>query len=1352
MTEGGCGAAKQPLGRCLGNVCSAVGRARRRMHAAAMNFFKHVGYAAYDYPVLMIGVSFFVCAVLSVGILYAQVDYAWTEVYAPTESPTRDDMILSREYFGEQFEYLAVLVNAKNGMSVTDAMVLDEIDRLDDTIRSLRVRDPATNATFRYSDVCRMQGDGACDYSVLPKLYREIRRPGMPLDSKYAEKFGDPVVNFPGHCFEAWSWAADKGYKTTRQLKPVDSLFSNALCARVNVRTGEELTDRVPCKEFNEETKSDEEPTSAVDECVAQVAAREAVRVVSAKGTMLFYRLQGGDGIPYEGDPSDPTGPFALRNATRAEVMGWLWGVEQGELKSDEWAEHPYISVTAYSTRSYDDAMKDSTIFKEEDFIRYSIITVIMCVYAVGVQFSSRLHEWKVIPSLAGCLATLLAYGGGTGLLYLCGLRHTGANMAVPFLVLGIGVDDFFVILGLYHLTAADNRTLRRQREGLLAVRPRERLGLCMSEAGMSISLTTATDILGLAFGLGSPCYAIKNFCIFMIVSLFFGYVMCLTFFLGHLGIDARREVAGEIGFVKAITRLVSRNPFEPQSKRDKQDPELDPLHIRTKLLKETQKLSHEDAVAQAKVDIARVRSEGDDLDSSLLVQQQAFLQLAVEQAVRPWRWRHVTGLLIPKPPSSSSSGTSKKTATPDSSQVSSQHKEHNQPPVCTPRQASTESAMGKGEAAVRSDVRLPTAATTFPPLQEDGQLVRDESGSLSRSEPSNALSAAVAVVVQEDHQEGPVRSPPALPAVAICSPTGNRVEPVSAQGGVTSEEPSHRETPSYRCEVESVDEGTWLQVRSTQLGTTAAVRAEAAQSAVMLGKGSFAGACSRFVQNHYARFLLHPIGMALVLVLWAAYLVSASLYLPRLKLGLQPVELTNLSNPLRSFFKDYRAFKDTGYSGEVFFDEGAEWWRPETQDTLLELLETQREARYFKSARVPMEMFLQQAKSNAEENGEELPWLSATLDPGSKQREFEAALKSWLSEGNGRYFRHDFIWTDAEQMTGLRTWRYIMYDLHCDESDCIARAMLDAKKDLAKYNERGHFNARYYQEYYLLSELDLTILASTLLSMAGVLLSAVIVSVIVLKCFWAVTFVVSMVLSIDVGMLGFMVQQGLTLSLLSSIIIIICAGFAVDYVAHICHAFTSSLGVGRRQRAVEALAAMGPAVFHGAVTVMLAAVPAVFSDSNIFQIFFRMISMAIGFALLHGLVVLPVLLSLFGPKGRAPAMRPPGSGTSSSPNTQGGRNYDDTKRAKIEKSGKFPSAESDSSAGGGGECCHDGGDEEIAHEREQALQHLLIGLEEEGEKVVNLDSADLAERSCKASRTPALALPPHIFVGPLTG
>jgi len=122
------------------------------------------------------------------------------------------------------------------------------------------------------------------------------------------------------------------------------------------------------------------------------------------------------------------------------------------------------------------------------------------------------------------------------------------------------------------------------------------------------------------------------------------------------------------------------------------------------------------------------------------------------------------------------------------------------------------------------------------------------------------------------------------------------------------------------------------------------------------------------------------------------------------------------------------------------------------------------------------------------------------------------------------------------------------------------------------------------------------------------------------------------------VEILGFMYLLGIAIDSVSVINIVLAVGLSVDYSAHVGHCFMTKGGNDKNRRALEALADIGAAVLNGATSTFLAVVVLLFSSSYVFTTLSKQFALTVGLGVLHGLVLLPVLLSLFGPKPFASA------------------------------------------------------------------------------------------------------------------
>ncbi|KAI8773865.1 NPC1-like intracellular cholesterol transporter 1 isoform X1 [Biomphalaria glabrata] len=137
-------------------------------------------------------------------------------------------------------------------------------------------------------------------------------------------------------------------------------------------------------------------------------------------------------------------------------------------------------------------------------------------------------------------------------------------------------------------------------------------------------------------------------------------------------------------------------------------------------------------------------------------------------------------------------------------------------------------------------------------------------------------------------------------------------------------------------------------------------------------------------------------------------------------------------------------------------------------------------------------------------------------------------------------------------------------------------------------------------------------------------------VTVILIANLWTSLLVFVCVLFTMVDVCGILEVWGIKIDTASSILLTLSVGLAVDYSAHIGHTFMT-IGSNRNNRALMSLKAIGPAVFNGGLSTFLAFVLLANSASFGFQMFFKVFSAVVIFGLYHGLVFLPVILSLVG-------------------------------------------------------------------------------------------------------------------------
>ena len=101
-------------------------------------------------------------------------------------------------------------------------------------------------------------------------------------------------------------------------------------------------------------------------------------------------------------------------------------------------------------------------------------------------------------------------------------------SSSIPFLLLGIGIDDMFVIMQCY-----DNLSPGERAGAVPAT-----VGLTMRRAGVAITVTSVTDFLVFAIGSSTVLPALRSFCLWCgvgILAVYFYQVPTSSFYVFNL-------------------------------------------------------------------------------------------------------------------------------------------------------------------------------------------------------------------------------------------------------------------------------------------------------------------------------------------------------------------------------------------------------------------------------------------------------------------------------------------------------------------------------------------------------------------------------------------------------------------------------------------------------------------------------------------------------------------------------------------------------------------------------------------------------------------------------------------------
>nr|XP_034978248.1 protein patched homolog 2 isoform X3 [Zootoca vivipara] len=163
---------------------------------------------------------------------------------------------------------------------------------------------------------------------------------------------------------------------------------------------------------------------------------------------------------------------------------------------------------------------------------------------------------------LAGVLLVALSVAAGLGLCSLLGISFNAATTQVlPFLALGIGVDDMFLLAHAFTETSQH-------------VPVKEQTGECLRRSGTSVALTSVNNMIAFFMAALVPIPALRAFSLQAAVVVVFNFAMVLFIFPAILSLDLHRRENKRLDILCCFYSLCSSHviQIQPQEYTDAND------------------------------------------------------------------------------------------------------------------------------------------------------------------------------------------------------------------------------------------------------------------------------------------------------------------------------------------------------------------------------------------------------------------------------------------------------------------------------------------------------------------------------------------------------------------------------------------------------------------------------------------------------------------------------------------------------------------------------------------------------------------------------------------------------------
>uniref|UniRef100_A0A8C9VC09 Patched 1 n=1 Tax=Scleropages formosus TaxID=113540 RepID=A0A8C9VC09_SCLFO len=216
-------------------------------------------------------------------------------------------------------------------------------------------------------------------------------------------------------------------------------------------------------------------------------------------------------------------------NEDKAAAILEAWQRRYSEAVQQSVSVNSSQKVLSFTTTTLEDILKS---FSDVSVIRVASGYLLMLAYACLTMLRWDCAKSQGAVGLAGVLLVALSVAAGLGLCSLLGISFNAATTQVlPFLALGVGVDDVFLLAHAFSETGQNKR-----------IPFEDRTGECLKRTGASVALTSISNVTAFFMAALIPIPALRAFSLQAAVVVVFNFAMVLLIFPAILSMDLYRR------------------------------------------------------------------------------------------------------------------------------------------------------------------------------------------------------------------------------------------------------------------------------------------------------------------------------------------------------------------------------------------------------------------------------------------------------------------------------------------------------------------------------------------------------------------------------------------------------------------------------------------------------------------------------------------------------------------------------------------------------------------------------------------------------------------------------------------
>eukprot|EP01084_Bolivina_argentea_P008425 15778_1 len=231
--------------------------------------------------------------------------------------------------------------------------------------------------------------------------------------------------------------------------------------------------------------------------------------VISADVLLIIYRIEGS------------------LNETERDISYEYMGAFQ-----DYWALHSNdyndVTVSYYTERTFDDEL-GRIVAGDMPIFGLAIITMtVYLMVTLGTLSCIGARAWLACSAVLVLICSLIM---GFGISMFLGTQFNAICALVPYILLGVGVDDMIILVDTYQRHKISDNIISEEM----------RLSKALASSGLSISLTSFCSSMAFFVGTQAAVPAISSFCMFAAWCFLANYILQFLIFVPLMVYDEKR-------------------------------------------------------------------------------------------------------------------------------------------------------------------------------------------------------------------------------------------------------------------------------------------------------------------------------------------------------------------------------------------------------------------------------------------------------------------------------------------------------------------------------------------------------------------------------------------------------------------------------------------------------------------------------------------------------------------------------------------------------------------------------------------------------------------------------------------